>query len=58
MKCKCSNPNWWVDHVDIGKWGSNLGKKTYTCSCSNCGATWTTQADYAKDLKKCRGGNN
>lgn len=52
MKCKCSNPNWWVDHVDIGKWGSNIGKKTYTCSCSNCGATWTTQADYAKNLKR------
>lgn len=52
MKCKCSNPNWWVDHVDTVQRGKHLGKKIYTCSCSNCGATWTTQADYAKDLKR------
>lgn len=52
MKCRCSNPNWWVDHIDVVKLGKNIGKKIYTCSCSNCGAIWTTQADYARGLKR------
>lgn len=52
MKCKCSNPNWWVDHIDIIKIGKNIGKKIYTCSCSNCGAFWTTSAKYAENIKR------